>query len=197
MQRVTAVVFFIVVVLLLAACQPQAQVLPTLEALPTLPPPSATPAAPVPAAATATPFVRPTLPPTFTPTAEPTATETHTPTPPPTATFFNPPATVPTDCTAFLISDGSRRVEFRAGETPAVAWSAAPAAVRYRITLYDFAGSIIRDDIYIAETFYNFPPELFEPRRNYSWEVYPINAAGDQMCFAQGGELVTVVPPGG
>lgn len=180
-------------ILALAACQPQQQTLPTLESLPTAIPTTAVPTVDATIAPTV-PRARPTLPPTFTPTATETETATPTPTLAITPTFFNPPVELPPGCETFLVDDASRSIRFNLGESPTVSWAAATGAIRYRLTLAELTGRILTDTIYIAETTYTFPGELFEQGRFYGWDVYPINEAGDQMCFIQGGELTPIVP---
>jgi hypothetical protein len=182
-------------ILALAACQPQQQ--PT--ATPTAVVPTVTPTVAGEATATPTPaapVARNTLPPPFTPTQSEPATPTVTETPPVTATFFDPVVTLPAGCETFLVSDASRSIRFNLGESPTVSWSGAAGAVRYRLKLVETTGRILDENIYIAETSYTFPAELFGRGRFYGWEVYPINEAGDQMCFIQGGELTPVVQPG-
>lgn len=177
-----------ILILILAACQQEAQVLPTLIPSPTVPEPTATPEA------TATPTnAPPTLPPTWTPTP----TETYTPSPTDviaTSTPLDVPEQgLPPACETFAVNGGITQVQFPLGASPLVAWNPVDGAELYRVTLSDASGRILKDDIYIAETQYSFAPELFERDQVYGWTVIPLDAIGDQMCFPRGLELIPFV----
>jgi hypothetical protein len=185
------------VVVVLAACNPQApQELPTIipenTAIPTTEIPAQS-AEVTPTATVTPPRARPTLPPTWTPLPSETPLPTETETPLPTPTFFQPTAALPEGCNVFQIDFERSSRDFRIGTAPTVYWVIVPEAVRYRVTLRTFQGVIIKDDIYLAETQYTFAADLFEQGVQYGWEVYPINALGDQMCFQRGGELYPVI----
>lgn len=198
MLRVRGVLILLMLVLaILTACVPEASDLPTQMVLP----PdaetevTATEAVEPTLAPTITPFVRPTLPPTFTPTTSPS--ETPTPTDiPVTPAVFVPPATLPEACSTFapLLQESDR--EFVIGTAPRVTWTAVEGAELYRLVLQRDDGLIVKDDIYLAETFFVFDAGFFTLGRFYGWLVYPINARGDQMCFAVGAELTPYRPLG-
>jgi hypothetical protein len=90
-------------------------------------------------------------------------------------------------------------VQFNVGRAPRVTWTAVEGAELYRLILSGPGGVIINDQIYLRETSYTFDASLFTAGQLYGWEVYPINSAGIQMCFAVGLELLPVQPrsPGG
>ncbi len=141
-------------------------------------------------APTATQLRRPTLPPpilTVTPT--PTETPTVTPiaaTPIPALVVSTPNA----DCNFFDVVYEESSIEFELGTSPKASWTAVNGAQLYRLALRQSSGFVINDNIYIAETTYTFPSDLFFEGFTYGWDVYPINNAGDQMCFAVGSELI-------
>jgi hypothetical protein len=189
--------------LTLAACQTNTnQTLPTVQSLPTLASPEATstPDAAQPTIAPTRNLVRPTLPPTW--TTVPTNTDEPTPTEIiPTPTFFNPPVATPVGCGTFQVDFQNSVEKFPIGTPPTVVWVGAGGAVRYRLKLVETLGfgdasRVISEDIYIAETFYTFPADVFEENVIYGWEVYPIDERGDQMCFAVGGVLQAFKPLG-
>jgi hypothetical protein len=180
-----------VLVMVISACSGNTEVLPTL--IPSSTPPPATATLEVVATATTEPTAttvrtRPTLPPTFTPTVEasPTPTETSSV---PTPTLFVP-ATANTDCNIFDIVFEQTTPQFQIGSQPTVAWTPLPGAELYLLRLLQSGGFVVQDNIYIAETTYTFDASLFRENFTYGWEVYPINNAGDQMCFSIGTELI-------
>lgn len=191
MKNRMLLVLSLVGIMVLAACNTQPNALPTVQSFPTEAPPTATftPAPDQPTATATRSLARPTLPPTWTPvpteTASPTPTEVF-----PTATFFNPPPTLPAGCASFVVDFASNTTAFPAGTAPTVRWIAAEGAVRYRLKLVEVPSNrVIAEDIYIAETSYQFPADFFEAGKLYGWEVYPINERGDQMCFQVGEAL--------
>ena len=125
--------------------------------------------------------------PLITGTATPVPTEvipTQTP-------FAVPNAGLPPECTGFDIIFAESTQTFQIGTSPKVTWRPVTGAVRYRVELGDVNGRIVKDDIFVAETTYSFDPSVFNPNSQlYTWSVYPINQAGDQMCFEVGGEMI-------
>lgn len=196
MRKCWTWMLLVVPLVLLAACSTQPQELPTLIPEPTTVPTTEVPAQSVevtPNATPTSPLVRPTLPPTWTPPPSETPLPTETETLPATPTFFQPTAALPEGCNTFQIDFERSAREFRLGTAPTVSWVAVPESVRYRVSLRTISGVVIQDDIYIAETQYTFPADLFEQGVQYGWEVYPINSLGEQMCFQRGGELFPVL----
>ncbi len=182
---------------LASACNGGGEALPTLVPVEVTPPTvEATPtdAAPAEPTATSTPVrTRPTLPPTFTPT--PTPTEEPTPTRVfPTATPFVSAATPDPNCALFTVNFTDSTTQFTVGEAPRIAWNGIPGAELYRIIIRTENERVVTDQIYIAETRYDLPPNLFTAGVAYGWEVYPINARNDQMCFAIGSILIPTAP---
>lgn len=147
---------------------------------------------------TATLRVRPTLPPTWTltPTLSPTPTATLVV---PTRTPVVIQNTLPPACSTFDAVFAESDVQFNVGQSPRVTWTAVEGAELYRLILSGPGGVIINDQIYLRETTYTFEASLFTAGQLYGWEVYPINPAGIQMCFAVGLELLPIQPrsPGG
>lgn len=171
-----------------SACggQPEPQ-LPTLAPAPeelVLPTPTIAPSA----TPTERLLVRPTLPPTFTPTD----TETPLPTETPTETFTPVIAVYTPDpsCNNFRVLTETSMTSFPLGTAPRVEWTPVAGAERYWIIIANDAGITLRNDIYVAETSYTFPADLFEAGRIYGWTVAPINNAGIQMCLEIGLELI-------
>lgn len=204
MNRLQGFGLMVAFVCLLSACAQEAP-LPTLAAttVPETPTDNQTagdnaqPTAVTEPTATATQVTirRPTLPPTWTPVLRPT--ETPLPTQSiPTATPFVPRSTLPEACSTFAIDFENSTREFPVGMSPRAAWTPVEGAQAYRVRLLRTDGFVIRDDIYIEETSYVFDGRLFEEGQRYGWSVYPINSAGDQMCFERGQELVPYVPIG-
>lgn len=191
------------IMLFLGACNNNAQ-----EALPTLIPTFTPEQAQTVESASATPQIvvtatteptraRPTLPPTFTPTDRPTITPTHTPVVA-SVTPFVSAATPDLACANFQTIFEQSDVDFDEGVAPRATWTAIPNAELYRVFLKDSFGRILRDDIYIVETTFTFASEVFKVGTLYAWEVYPINARGDQMCLPVGLEMrprKPLVPP--
>ena len=140
---------------------------------------------------------RATLPPTWTPTATWTPTETPTVFVP-TSTPFVPRNTLPASCGQFDVVFADSTIEFPIGSTPRIAWVGIEGAELYRVILTGPRG-IVNDQIYLSETSYSFDASLFRVGDIYGWEVYPIDAAGIQMCFSVGMELIPRQPlsPGG
>lgn len=177
-------------VLVLGACTQQEEALPTLIPTADVAPTEVPTIAPTQASevVVVTQRVRPTFPPTFTPTVAPTDT------PVPTQVFASPTlfiqyATPNASCDTFDTIFEQSDYEFAAGVSPRATWRAVEGAELYRLILKESNGRVINDNIYIAETTYAFPSDLFLVGSSYGWEVYPINAAGDQMCFAVGLEM--------
>jgi len=192
---------FIVTLLVLtvAACAPD-NALPTAVELPTNIP-DITPtqeigaeAAPAESPTPRPTRVRPTLPPPF--TATPTPTETPTPTPDgPAATPVAPAAAEPLPvCDSFAVDFSESSLQFPIETQPRAAWTPVEGATSYWVRLSDDTGRLLRDDIFIAETFYDFDEDLFELGRVYAWTVAPRDAAGIQMCFAVGSEFQPFQP---
>jgi len=146
----------------------------------------------------ATPRVRPTLPPTWTltPTLSPTPTATLLI---PTRTPVTIQNTLPAACSTFDTVFAESDVQFNIGQAPRATWTSVEGAELYRLILSGPGGAILNDQIYLRETTYTFDASLFQVGEFYGWEVYPINAAGIQMCFAVGLELLPIQPisPGG
>ena len=177
-------------ILVAAACTPQVtEPTPTLATLPT----EAETATPEP---TRTPVVRATLPPTWTPEGETTspvdesqpdvaATSTSGPTVPPPVI----PPTALEVCRNFGEDLQLNSRTFPIGTAPTVYWTPVEGAVQYSITLVDENGESLLVD-YTAETNFTFEEDLFESRRLYGWEVYPIDVLGQQMCLSRGAELM-------
>lgn len=185
-------------VALLAACN-------NTPALPTIVPTIAATTAPevVATATTEAPTATNTrvpreLPPTWTPTPKPSDTPTATEVIPTQTTFIVPNAGLPPECDGFNIIFAESTREFQIGTAPKVVWKPVSGAVRYHVELADINARIVKSDIFIAETNYTFDPSLFSLNSQlYTWSVYPINQAGDQMCFEVGGEMTpSITPPG-
>jgi len=164
--------------------------------LPTLAP-SATPIV-VTALPTATPIVRPTLPPTWTPVLD-TSPASDLPAATPTAERMPAvqfvPATPLAVCAAFGEDRERNSRTFVPGTEPQVFWTAVDGATSYYIALIDDTGTIVFEG-YTADPTIVFPAELFAPGRLYGWEVFPIDALGQQMCLARGAELFPEGLPG-
>lgn len=173
---------------ILAACTQQAQELPTLIPTATIPEATNTPE-PTPTETQAPPTLPPTWTPTFTETVVPTETEVF-----PTATPLDASGGLPEACNTFAVDGVNTQVEFEIGASPIVAWTPVEGAELYRVTLSDQFGRILKDDIYIAETQYQFSPDFFELNTVYGWSVIPLDAVGDQMCFPRGLELIPFRP---
>ncbi|XWX05081.1 hypothetical protein VZO05_05885 [Aggregatilineales bacterium SYSU G02658] len=182
---------------IVSACSGGGEALPTLVPVEVTPPTAeatATEAVPVEPTPTSTPVrARPTLPPTFTPT--PTPTEEPLPTRAfPTATPFISAATPDPNCALFTVNFEASTTQFTVGESPRIAWNGIPGAELYRIIIRTENERVVTDQIYIAETSYQLPPNLFTAGVAYGWEVYPINARSDQMCFSIGSILIPTAP---
>jgi hypothetical protein len=182
---------------LLAACN-NTPALPTTAptiAAPTQPAAAATVAVTAAPTATSAPVVRRTLPPEW------TATVAVTEVPPPTevvitSTPFVPQSDLPPACKTFDIIYDQSTHKFQLGTAPTVAWLPVEGAIRYNVQLSDANSRVIKSDIFIAETTYTFDPILFNQASNvYVWSVYPINQAGDQMCFGVGDQMYPSVVP--
>ena len=195
--------WLLLVCAVLGACTGADESLPTLAPMEAASPTveaTLTDAAPLEPTATATLVrVRPTLPPTFTPTPSPTVEPSPTLVFP-SATPFVSAATPDPNCNQFTVNFEASTSQFNIGEAPTIAWNGIPGAELYRIIIRTENERVVTDQIYIAETTYRLPPNLFTPGVVYGWEVYPINARSDQMCFAVGSILIPVTPipiPGG
>ena len=188
-------------VMLLAACNGRQDELPTLiptanDAAPTVAPSETALEAAITPSATATMVrTRPTLPPAFTPTTAPSETPTETEVFA-SPTLFVSGATADANCNTFDTNFDQSNVQFNVGDAPRASWQAVPGAQLYRVILKESNGRVINDQIYVAETTYTFDASLFANGKTYGWEVYPVNAANDQMCFAIGLELLPVTPSG-
>lgn len=138
------------------------------------------------------------LPPTWTPTPPPSITPSPTEVIPTQTPFNVPNAGLPPECTGFDIIFAESTQTFQIGTAPTVTWKPVSGAVRYRVALNDINTRIVKDNIFIAETTYTFDPSLFSTNSQlYTWSVYPINQAGDQMCFDVGGEMTpSLTAPG-
>jgi hypothetical protein len=101
-----------------------------------------------------------------------------------------PNAQLPPACETFAIDYDKSTMTFQIGTAPTAAWTTVDGAVRYHVEVADANGRTMKSDLYIPETSYTFDAKMFEGNSNlYTWKVYPINQAGDQMCFAIGGEM--------
>ncbi|NWG16606.1 MAG: hypothetical protein HXY41_08225 [Chloroflexi bacterium] len=152
--------------------------------------PTEAPAATLPP--TEPPVQRPTLPPTWTPSPAPVEAATLPPTEPPAVDNPNaglPPsqATLPA-CATFREDRSRYSTSFRLGSEAAVAWIAAETAASYRVNLIDEFGTELFAG-YTTETTFLFAADLFERGKRYGWNVYPMDAMGQQMCISVGGEL--------
>lgn len=182
-----------------SACSSGDEALPTLVPVEPSPPTAevveieASPAGVEPTATPTQVRVRPTLPPTFTPTPSPTLEPAPTRVFP-TATPFISAATPDPNCVLFTVNFEQSTTQFNVGESPRAVWNPIPGAELYRVILRTENEQVVTDQIYVAETSYQFPPGLFNPGVVYGWEVYPINARNDQMCFTIGSIFIPVTP---
>lgn len=138
---------------------------------------------------------RATLPPVPTATLSPTPTET--PQPP-----FSEATSVPITpieplsvCETFVVDFARTAEQFTLGNAPNVYWQPVEGAVGYRVRVYNVrnsAAELTEQALFTAETSFQFDAALFESGEGYGWEVYPIDAAQQQMCFAIGGALIPV-----
>lgn len=181
-------IILITILIVLAGCAPEETSLPTL--IPASNQDAATQEVTTEAATpTPLPRERPTLPPTWTPVPSPTEiplevqqAETQA------QETLSAPPTLLAVCDGFG-EDRERNVRsLTLGESVQVAWTPVQGAVQYSITLVDQTAEALFTD-YTAETGYTFRAELFEARAMYGWEVYPIDALGQQMCLSRGAEL--------
>jgi len=186
---------FAAAIISLFACTPQQQTLPTLVSTPTVPPTSA--------AATGTPTTEPTrrVPPTFPPTWTPSSVTIQTPEATPTtegAPLVIPsPLPTPLAACATFGADGDRNVStFPIGSAPQIFWTPVQGAASYHVALLlvdpnseDASGEEMFGD-FTTDTSYTFQADLFELGKFYGWEVYPIDALGQQMCLSLGDELI-------
>jgi hypothetical protein len=195
MRQINVTIFLLIVAALLVGCGEQsAETLPTL--MPTGLPVEQPTETPLPTATqppTAPPVQRPTLPPTWTPSPVPVEAATQPPTemPPPVSNpnvgFPAGQATLPA-CATFREDRSRYNTSFRLGSEALVAWAAAETAASYRVNLIDEFGNELFVG-YTVETTFLFPAELFERGKRYGWNVYPMDAMGQQMCISVGGEL--------
>lgn len=174
---------------ILAACQPEAEVLPTLA--PTLVQETVTeePTEPPATLVTATvPPERATLPPTWTPPAS-APTETFVPASVAPLPTVPPPPSPLAVCATFGV-DVALNVSpfFVLGDNPQVYWTPVEGAVSYYLRLIDESAEELFAD-YLVETTFTFQADFFEKDKRYAWEVYPIDNLGQQMCIAIGAEL--------
>ncbi|MBI5669769.1 MAG: hypothetical protein HZC41_17365 [Chloroflexi bacterium] len=173
----------------LAGCGQQSDApLPTL--MPTALPAEAATATTIPTQApTSTPLVRATLPPTWTPSPA-SAQEQPTETPLTANQEVNIPAEKPTleACGPFREDRSRYNPQFVAGTDVMVAWVPATGAPSYRVNVVDESGEEFFAD-YTADSTYTFKADLFERGKRYGWNVYPMDALGQQMCISVGGEL--------
>jgi hypothetical protein len=193
MRQYTPLIWLTIAFMLLVACTPQPQTLPTLIPTSTV---VVTDEAPQQTATTEpTRRVPPTFPPTWTPagsvveTPLPTATEASN-----TVQILQPTAL---DVCNTLGEDIDRNTRtFPLGAAPVVAWTGVQGAGTYHISLVvvDMATPDAQPNEtfadFTSDTTYTFPPELFEAGKFYGWEVYPVDAVGQQMCQSVGAELV-------
>lgn len=196
MKRVAICFYAVVVMLFVAACQPAPQALPTQAA--TLASTEVSPEAATPTTQPTQGSVeRPTLPPTWTPeSAAPVQEQEATPTLEAAAEVVEP-AGQPTlaVCGTFTVDRERSVVNFPAGTSPQVFWSAVATSVRYRLELTDVEGNPLTNDDGVALVFYTVEPTfsfdaaLFKRGTSYGWTVVPEDSRNQQMCFERGGEL--------
>jgi hypothetical protein len=192
MRKQSLFVVALIVLITAAACDSQIQ--------PTAPPPS--PTEEVTPAPSATPLElrRPTLPPTWTPSPDPNGAQVQATTDTQSANVQTTavqqvtqvpafiPAT-PLEVCATLGEDRERNKRtFVIGESPQVFWIPVQGAASYSISLIDETGTVIHTD-YTTEPTFTFDSTLFQQGKLYGWEVYPIDAIGQQMCLGRGAEL--------
>ncbi len=140
---------------------------------------------------TETRVARPTLPPTWTPTVEPS--ETPLPTATEVVETFTPvpsPRAISQACDTFEVdADRSTRL-FNIGESPTVYWTPVVGARLYHVFLLKFSGETVKNDIYVDVPEFTFDQSMFEIGETYLWSVWPLDPAGDQMCFERGADLI-------
>lgn len=165
--------------LVLASCAQEELVLPTLAPSPTQ--------EIVTEAPTPTPVRRATLPPTWTPVqaATPTAIEVA---PTEEAPVPIPPVTPLEVCATFGEDRTLNKRTYTAGQPAQVFWTPVQGAVQYSISLVDQTGKQLYVN-YTADTNFTFDASLLQAGKLYGWEVYPIDALGQQMCLGRGAEL--------
>ncbi|MCB9451686.1 MAG: hypothetical protein H6672_09615 [Anaerolineaceae bacterium] len=174
------------VVVVAAACQPAAEVLPTLAPTLAQDAPTQEPTDVPTAQPTSPPPERATLPPTWTPSPA-AATETPIPaTETPVPPVILPPSPLAA-CATFGV-DSRNQTFFPLGSSPQVFWLPADGASSYRAALIDEFGEELLVDYTIDPT-YIFPSDLFERDKRYAWDVYPMDDLGQQMCISIGDEI--------
>jgi hypothetical protein len=197
MRHFTPFTRLIIAFVLLAACTPQPQTLPTLIPTSTIPSTEAAPDQ----TATSEPTRRipPTFPPTWTPAGEAVETQTAVATEAENIVEIIPPTALE-QCGTLGEDFAQNTRSFPLGSAPLVVWTGVEGAAAYHIALIavdaatpDAPPTEVFAD-FTSETSYTFSPELFETRKFYGWEVYPLDGIGQQMCQSVGAELFPTAP---
>jgi hypothetical protein len=192
---------WLAVMMVLSGCSSQADTLPTL--MPSVVPDTTIPSSPTAEvvatvmateAPTNVPAVRPTLPPEW--TAAPAASAT--PAQAQQATAAEPvvvSSPIPTlaACGTFVVDYDRTELNYTVGQPVIVAWSPVTGASRYLIQLLSSTGTELWFG-YTTDTFFEFPPERFNPGGIFGWNSYPEDSLARQMCIAVGGAIAPTPP---
>jgi hypothetical protein len=129
-----------------------------------------------------------TLPPTWTPGRKPTITPRVPPTAvPPT---LGPAATwtpQPDWCYALQITSEDSHIRIN---TPVdVSWTPIPGYDTYQLNVYNPSGALALQEV-VTGTSYTLPGKIFINAGGYGWEVWPLNAQGERICFSAGRDII-------
>lgn len=128
------------------------------------------------------------LPPTWTPGRQPTVTPIYTPTAvPPT---LGPAATwtpLPDYCSELQISSEDSRI--RTGTSVAVSWTPISGYNTYQLNVYNPSGQLAFQATVTGNSF-TLPGSIFVNAGGYGWEVWPLNAQGERICYPAGRDII-------
>jgi hypothetical protein len=196
------------IALILAGCGGKSVVVPTQMVMPTPTPLSATPGLLAP---TWTPesivtqpeqnHVRPptwTPRPTWTPFNRPTGTALPhiTQTPRGTAIAKPPVLTatpIPQDC--FNLKALTAEVRILVKQPARIAWNPVPHTDSYQVIVNHPGGEEIFNSV-IPSPSIVLTGDLFKTLGAYGWQVWPVNDAGDRVCFPVSGEIIVSLAEG-
>lgn len=107
---------------------------------------------------------------------------------PPTKT---PPAPTwtPQPDWCYEIQSISEDFRIRAGESVTIEWQPVPNVASFRIEIRHPGGMVVFGDITV-ETQFEVPGSYFNQAVAYGWQVQPLDADGEPVCFPISGEVV-------
>jgi hypothetical protein len=133
------------------------------------------------------------LPPTWTPGKRPSATPRYTATPA-NPTLAPAPTWTQQPDYCYTLQAVGENPHITIGESTTVSWSPIVGIDNYEVTVRHPGGGVVLQQAVTGSSI-DLPGDLFTVAGAYGWDVHPLDASGQPICFPVSGEIIVSFEP--